>query len=233
MNTITNHISTVVILIASMLLAWLLATNASAHYVEQERQRLYKPVESTSERLIDFCEILEVKRYLLDNGLLKSNLDVEEFEQYFVMVKQYCNEDTHVYPALVLAVIAVESNFDTNAYSSAGARGLMQLMPMWHTSSLSQFKGSPATRDDFFTPEWNIGAGIAYLSEAIEASCTYASVDDPIGFALMWYNQGPTSASRTYLSNGKQLSSYARQVLSIADSLQEILSKGDVYRAKT
>jgi soluble lytic murein transglycosylase-like protein len=34
-------------------------------------------------------------------------------------------------PELVLAVIQVESNFDRFAISSAGARGLMQIMPFW------------------------------------------------------------------------------------------------------
>ena len=34
-------------------------------------------------------------------------------------------------PELVLAVIQVESNFDRFAISSAGARGLMQVMPFW------------------------------------------------------------------------------------------------------
>jgi len=36
-----------------------------------------------------------------------------------------------VEPELVLAVIEVESNFDQFAISSAGARGLMQIMPFW------------------------------------------------------------------------------------------------------
>ena len=34
-------------------------------------------------------------------------------------------------PELVLALINVESNFDRFAISSAGARGLMQIMPFW------------------------------------------------------------------------------------------------------
>jgi soluble lytic murein transglycosylase-like protein len=38
---------------------------------------------------------------------------------------------TGLQPELVLAVIQVESNFDRFAISSAGARGLMQVMPFW------------------------------------------------------------------------------------------------------
>ncbi len=34
-------------------------------------------------------------------------------------------------PGLVLALIQVESNFDQYAISSAGARGMMQIMPFW------------------------------------------------------------------------------------------------------
>ena len=34
-------------------------------------------------------------------------------------------------PELVLSVIEVESNFNRFAISSAGARGLMQVMPFW------------------------------------------------------------------------------------------------------
>lgn len=34
-------------------------------------------------------------------------------------------------PGLVLAVIQVESNFDSYAVSYAGARGMMQIMPFW------------------------------------------------------------------------------------------------------
>ncbi len=36
-----------------------------------------------------------------------------------------------LWPELVLAVIETESNFDRFAISSAGARGLMQIMPLW------------------------------------------------------------------------------------------------------
>lgn len=61
---------------------------------------------------------------------------------------------TNVSPALALAVIAVESGGRADAVSSAGAQGLMQLMP----ATATRFKVS-----DALEPSDNIKGGIAYL----------------------------------------------------------------------
>lgn len=61
---------------------------------------------------------------------------------------------TNVSPALVLAVIAIESAGRDDALSSAGAQGLMQLMP----ATASRFGVT-----DAFAAAQNIGGGIAYL----------------------------------------------------------------------
>ena len=61
---------------------------------------------------------------------------------------------THVSPALVLAVIAVESAGEVRAESAAGAQGLMQLMP----ATASRFGV-----DDRFQPDQNIAGGVRYL----------------------------------------------------------------------
>ncbi len=59
-----------------------------------------------------------------------------------------------VSPALVVAVIGVESAGDPHAVSRAGARGLMQLMP----ATARRFGVG-----DSFDPAQNIGGGVAYL----------------------------------------------------------------------
>jgi soluble lytic murein transglycosylase-like protein len=59
-------------------------------------------------------------------------------------------------PELVLAVIAVESQFDHYAISNVGARGLMQVMPFW-----KEKLGSPD--DNLFEIETNIRYGCAIL----------------------------------------------------------------------
>lgn len=60
-------------------------------------------------------------------------------------------------PMMVLALIQVESDFDHYAISSAGARGLMQVMPFWKLEL-----GKP--EDSLFDIQTNLRYGCAILS---------------------------------------------------------------------
>lgn len=82
---------------------------------------------------------------------------------------------TNVSPALVLAVIAVESGGRPEAVSGAGAEGLMQLIP----ATAERFGVEDAT-----DPAQNIQGGVAYLSWLLD---TFDG--DPI-LALAGYNAG-------------------------------------------
>ena len=79
-------------------------------------------------------------------------------------------------PALIRAVIRTESAFNTTAVSSAGAQGLMQLMP-----ELASEMGVT----DPFDPRENIMAGSQYLSALI------SDHDGDLELALASYNAGP------------------------------------------
>jgi soluble lytic murein transglycosylase len=78
-------------------------------------------------------------------------------------------------PALVKAVIAAESRFDSEAVSRAGAQGLMQLMP--ETARLLGV-------DDPFRPEQNVRGGTQYLRAMLDR---YGDMTR----ALAAYNAGP------------------------------------------
>ena len=64
-------------------------------------------------------------------------------------------------PELVLAVIDVESNFDRFAISSAGARGLMQVMPFW-------LKEIGRPDDSLFRVQTNLRYGCTILKFYLE-----------------------------------------------------------------
>ncbi len=113
-------------------------------------------------------------------------------------------------PALVAAVILVESHFDPFAVSSVGARGLMQLMPptaQW----LLQKDAEPARirPAHLFNPVLNITLGTSYLAQLM------ARFDGDLIRALIAYNAGPNVArslqrgSRSW----RRLAVYPRNVL--------------------
>ncbi len=88
---------------------------------------------------------------------------------------------TSVSPALVLAVISVESAGRTDAVSSAGATGLMQLMP------------DTATRfgvDDSTDAAQNIKGGVAYLEWLLD------HFENDALLALSGYNAGEGNVRR-------------------------------------
>lgn len=89
--------------------------------------------------------------------------------------------DTGVSPALALSVMAVESSGRTAAVSSAGAQGLMQLIP----DTAARFGVT-----DAFDPAQNIAGGIAYLDWLLE------EFDGDVVLALAGYNAGEGAVVR-------------------------------------
>lgn len=88
---------------------------------------------------------------------------------------------TNVSPALVLAVISVESAGRSDAVSSAGAQGLMQLMP----ATARRFGV-----EDSFHPGQNISGGVKYLDWLMNEFD-----NDPI-LVLAGYNAGEGSVRK-------------------------------------
>jgi len=105
------------------------------------------------------------------------------------LLKQVHQEATRAQlpPELVLAVIDIESNFDRFAISSAGARGLMQVMPFW----LAEI-GRPG--DSLFRVETNLRYGCTILRYYIEKE------KGNLYQALARYNG--SRGSRTYPGKG-------------------------------
>jgi soluble lytic murein transglycosylase-like protein len=79
-------------------------------------------------------------------------------------------------PLLIIAVIAVESSFNPIAESVAGAKGLMQIIPKYHTEKFQAFGGA----ETVFDPATNIRVGAQILKE-------YIRYTGNVGIALQMY----------------------------------------------
>lgn len=94
------------------------------------------------------------------------------------IVVQEALRSERVPPSLALAVAEAESGFDADAESSAGARGVMQIMP---ATGQGEFGVAPVA---LWQPRLNVQLGIAFLDRLI------ARYGDRWDLALSHYNGG-------------------------------------------
>ncbi|MBQ7522007.1 MAG: lytic transglycosylase domain-containing protein [Clostridia bacterium] len=124
--------------------------------------------------------------------------------KYTSYVYRYA-EEFDVDPNLVFAIIKNESNFDPDAESSVGAKGLMQIMPETF-SWLQNYKYGEVTldEDDLFEPDINIKYGcifLEFLTQKYEVTSTVvAAYNAGFGIVDTWLN------TSEYSSDGKTLS---------------------------
>jgi soluble lytic murein transglycosylase-like protein len=90
-------------------------------------------------------------------------------------------------PALLLAVMAVESRFNPIAESDMGAKGLMQVIPKFHGEKLNGHGGVEAVLD----PWVNILVGAQILQEYIGRAGSLEA-------GLQWYNGAANDKTRQY-----------------------------------
>jgi soluble lytic murein transglycosylase-like protein/rubrerythrin len=96
-------------------------------------------------------------------------------------------------PLLVLALIHVESSFDPDALSRAGAVGLMQLLEPTMEEELRKAGIAPSDPSD---PTANVKAGVRYLRRLLR------TFGGEVNVALMAYNAGP-GRIQDYLESGE------------------------------
>ncbi len=157
-------------------------------------------------------------------------------KDYSDIVEKYAVE-YNIPPEVIFAVIKTESGFDPNARSSAGALGLMQMMP----STFEWLTGEEHLNENLITlklfdPDVSIRYGTYYLSYLKNKFFTTDEVDWDIIFAA--YNGGEgnvakwLSAPECIDKNGKLVNipfpetrSYVSKVNKALDTYKELYSK--------
>ena len=100
------------------------------------------------------------------------------------------SREFNIHPALILAIMRTESNYQPDIISVANARGLMQILPSTGkkiSAHLGEKLGPP---NALFTPKNNVRYGGWYISALIK------EFDGQIPLAVASYNGGPFNVKR-------------------------------------
>jgi soluble lytic murein transglycosylase len=117
------------------------------------------------------------KLFMRERKIFISKLDSKQFDPIIADAsKKYGLE-----APLIKAVIKAESDFDPNAISHKGARGLMQIMPMNYRL---------LNVENPFDPHQSINAGARYLRDMMDR------YNGKLNLSLAAYNAGPGAVDR-------------------------------------
>jgi len=141
--------------------------------------------------------ILAARQVLDDSGMSDAtNLQAPDlfshirFGTYYPDLVIPAAQSHNFHPLFVWSVIRQESFFERSIRSSAGARGLMQIVPSTGQDIANRIGWPPGyTADDLDRPLVNITLGLDYLNDQLNY------LDGDIYAALAGYNAGPGNAN--------------------------------------
>lgn len=128
--------------------------------------------------------------------------------------------------ALILALIRKESIFTSDARSSAGALGLMQVMPATGRQVARQLRLELNSSRDLLNPQFNLPIGVFYLSQLLER------FQQPAVTAAA-YNAGPQRTQRWMNEFGAQADPLWVERITYGetrDYVKSLLAFQEVYR---
>ena len=109
-------------------------------------------------------------------------------------------------PEMILAIIRIESTFDTAAVSNKGAIGLMQLMPATARQVAEELQIDWPGVEILEHPAINIEMGTYYFTKLLARF-------ENMAVALAAYNHGPTRISNLEQAEAELPMGYSRKVL--------------------
>lgn len=217
------HTITKILIVLSILFFWFLVIDllcVGTAEAEYDSNTLYIDHNTRSSDGVYYDSIHEVATYLRENGWVSELVDDDQLEYELLLIEQLSSTTDHIPASLAIAQVAQESRFNPNAENN-GAIGLMQILPNYHQQTLNDICEEP-TFDKWYEPRYNIAVGLSYMDELMGND--YACGDKT--YALMMYNQGPASGTRTYLAKGI-VSDYAKAILGLKQYLDIIIEKGE------
>ena len=140
--------------------------------------------------------LLEVSKKIDNNASIDNNSKIYSSENTSAdMDKIYASVDKYsskygVDKNLILAIIKQESNFNPNAESGVGAKGLMQLM---------DFNSEAYGVKNSFDIDENINAGVKHIKSYLD------KYNGNVEMALMAYNAGPGTMARRGVNSPSDL----------------------------
>ena len=167
-------------------------TTGVGQKLEQIPLRMRKEPIQTGELIIDDTVKISTTTNINSNEstILESNEDSSiDVEKIYSTVDKY-SQKYGVDRNLILSIIKQESNFNPNAVSSAGAKGLMQLM---------DFNSDAYGVTNPFDIDQNIEAGVKHIKDYLNM------FDGNLEMALMAYNGGPGTMERRGVKSSSDL----------------------------
>ncbi len=191
--------------------------------IDQEKYYILKKANS----LIDKSIVSKLSKKLTIPSVVFSYPEVNEY-----IPKKFQSSKATV--ALIHAIVHQESNFAVNAYSSAGARGLMQLMPFTAKKVARDLKIKYYKKKLTTNPQYNILLGTTYINEML------VKFNNSLPLALAAYNAGPSRVKiwvKRYGDPRQKEISYENWIESIPISetryyVQKVLSNLRIYQKR-
>lgn len=151
--------------------------------------------------------------------------------EYTEYVKKYANE-YNVDEYLIYAIIKAESNFEPNAESHRGAKGLMQLM--YSTAEdIAKRINVNLNEDNILEPDININLGTKYISMLIQKynniNLALAAYNAGSGNVDGWIEKGTLKADGSDIENVPftETNNYVRKILRDYEIYKDIYEKSN------
>lgn len=165
----------------------------------------------------EFEEVSSLRKFLLERYWISEGVEIDKLD-YILVLTQQCSEEffPNVPTSLALAIISVESGFDSTLRGFSNDTGLMQVIPKYHKDRIERYLWDENVT--LYDPRLNVMVGMDYLEELLRWS------KGDISKAVMAYNMGPVRA--TYHFNNNYVSGYTRKVLKRMNAIQAFMEGG-------